>query len=70
MRAYLKQVIGYLLAALVIAIPASGALYVCQVFLLPAFGVRWIGFEVILAACCALVVVITFVRVALTIRVE
>lgn len=69
-KSYCAAVLGYMLAVALIAVPASLPLYACQVFLLPAFGVMWVGLDVVLAACVALVGLITLARVSLSTRIE
>ena len=69
-KAYLLEVGGYLIAVALYAAPAALPLYACQVFLLPAFGMMWVGLDVVLAFCVALVGLITLVRCACTIRMD
>lgn len=69
MKNYIKNVIGYSAAVLLVAGPASGWLYLASLAALPAFGVAPIGCLPMLAIVASFVGVIVLTRIALVVRV-
>jgi hypothetical protein len=69
-KAYLVEVLQYIAPVLAIAMPAALVLYPCQIFVLPALGVMWVGLDVVFAFCVAVIALITMVRVAFKISMD
>jgi hypothetical protein len=66
---YIKNVIGYSSAVLIVAGPASGWLYLASLSALPAFGIEPIGYLPMLALVASFVGAIVLTRIALVVRV-
>lgn len=69
MKNYIKNVIGYSAAVLIVAGPASGWLYLASLSALPAFGIAPIGYLPMLALVASFVGAIVLTRIALVVRV-